>query len=66
MTMAHRIAVMNLGNLEQVGTPHELYENPANLFVAGFIGSPAMNFVDMKVVDRDGHNDCWLSIWTWR
>jgi multiple sugar transport system ATP-binding protein len=45
MTMGDRIAVMRLGVLQQVGTPQELYTNPRNLFVAGFIGSPAMNFV---------------------
>ena len=44
MTMGDRIAVMNDGRLEQVGTPEELYERPANRFVAGFIGSPAMSF----------------------
>src|SRR4051794_35002975 len=46
MTMGDRIAVMNHGVLEQVGTPEELYEQPANRFVAGFIGSPAMSFVE--------------------
>ncbi|MCA9047345.1 MAG: TOBE domain-containing protein, partial [Planctomycetaceae bacterium] len=45
MTMAARIVVMHDGLIEQVGTPLELYDNPANKFVAGFIGSPAMNFV---------------------
>ncbi len=45
MTMGDRIAVMKDGLLQQVGTPEELYTHPANLFVAGFIGSPAMNFV---------------------
>ncbi|MBA3408445.1 MAG: ATP-binding cassette domain-containing protein [Solirubrobacterales bacterium] len=45
MTMGDRIAVMNDGRLEQVGTPEELYERPANLFVAGFIGSPSMSLV---------------------
>jgi multiple sugar transport system ATP-binding protein len=45
MTMADKIVVLNAGNVEQYGTPLELYENPANLFVAGFIGSPKMNFV---------------------
>jgi ABC-type sugar transport system ATPase subunit len=45
MTMGDRIAVMKDGLLQQVGTPVELYMHPANLFVAGFIGSPAMNFV---------------------
>ncbi|MEX2237291.1 MAG: sn-glycerol-3-phosphate ABC transporter ATP-binding protein UgpC [Dehalococcoidia bacterium] len=44
MTMATRIAVMNLGVLQQVGTPQELYDQPVNQFVAGFMGSPAMNF----------------------
>jgi multiple sugar transport system ATP-binding protein len=44
MTMATRIAVLSKGNLEQIGTPHELYNRPRNLFVAGFIGSPKMNF----------------------
>ncbi len=44
MTMGDRIAVMNEGVLEQVGTPEELYEHPANVFVGGFIGSPAMSF----------------------
>jgi multiple sugar transport system ATP-binding protein len=45
MTMADRIVVMHSGNIEQIGTPLELYDHPANLFVAGFIGSPAMNIV---------------------
>jgi multiple sugar transport system ATP-binding protein len=48
MTMGDRIAVMNNGLLEQVGTPEELYELPANRFVAGFIGSPAMSFLDLE------------------
>ncbi len=46
MTMADRIVVLNAGNIEQFGTPMELYRTPANRFVAGFIGSPKMNFVD--------------------
>ena len=45
MTMADRIVVMNAGKVEQIGTPIELFDKPANLFVAGFIGSPAMNFI---------------------
>jgi len=49
MTMGTRIAVMNAGDLQQVGTPQDLYDRPRNRFVAGFIGSPAMNFVDLKV-----------------
>jgi multiple sugar transport system ATP-binding protein len=48
MTMADKIVVMNAGKVEQIGTPLELYDNPANLFVAGFIGSPAMNFLPGK------------------
>jgi multiple sugar transport system ATP-binding protein len=46
MTMADRIVVMQEGNVEQLGPPLDLYDRPANLFVAGFIGSPAMNFVE--------------------
>jgi multiple sugar transport system ATP-binding protein len=49
MTMGTRIAVMSEGNLQQVGTPQELYDRPVNRFVAGFIGSPAMNFVDVNI-----------------
>ena len=45
MTLGDRIAVMHDGALEQVGTPEELYERPANVFVGGFIGSPAMSFL---------------------
>jgi len=45
MTMADKIVVMNSGRVEQIGSPLELYDNPANQFVAGFIGSPAMNFL---------------------
>jgi multiple sugar transport system ATP-binding protein len=46
MTMADRIVAMNAGVVQQVGTPLQLYDDPANMFVAGFIGSPAMNFLD--------------------
>ena len=45
MTMADKIVVLNAGRIEQVGSPLELYRNPDNLFVAGFIGSPKMNFI---------------------
>jgi multiple sugar transport system ATP-binding protein len=51
MTMGTRIAVMDKGELQQVGAPQDLYDSPRKLFVAGFIGSPAMNFVN---VDREG------------
>jgi sn-glycerol 3-phosphate transport system ATP-binding protein len=53
MTLGDRLMVMNAGVVEQLGTPLEVYERPATLFVAGFIGSPAMNFLD-AVIDRDG------------
>jgi len=49
MTMGQRIAVMSEAKLQQVGRPQELYDHPANRFVAGFIGSPAMNFVDVRL-----------------
>jgi multiple sugar transport system ATP-binding protein len=55
MTMATRIAVMNKGLLQQLDTPQMLYDFPANLFVAGFIGSPAMNFFSAKL-RKDGNN----------
>jgi sn-glycerol 3-phosphate transport system ATP-binding protein len=51
MTLGDRICVMNAGELQQVGTPQEVYDSPANVFVAGFIGSPAMNLLRVKVVD---------------
>lgn len=54
MTMADRIVVMNEGRIQQIGTPSELYYKPANLFVAGFIGAPAMNFMEASVVQEDG------------
>jgi multiple sugar transport system ATP-binding protein len=47
MSMGDRIAVMTEGELQQVGAPAEVYDNPANLFVANFIGSPGMNFIDV-------------------
>ena len=54
MTMGDRIAVMNAGVLQQVGTPEELYTNPRNTFVAGFIGSPSMNLVPASLVGVGG------------
>jgi multiple sugar transport system ATP-binding protein len=54
MTMGDRIAVMRDGLLQQIGSPEELYTNPQNVFVAGFIGSPAMNLVPSEVVDAGG------------
>ncbi len=54
MSMGDRIAVMNLGILQQVGTPHEIYSKPKNLFVANFIGSPGMNFISCNSIRRNG------------
>ncbi|MEQ5815951.1 sn-glycerol-3-phosphate ABC transporter ATP-binding protein UgpC [Marinobacter sp. NFXS11] len=54
MTLADKIVVLNGGNIEQVGTPYELYETPASLFVAGFIGSPKMNLMPGRVAGETG------------
>lgn len=54
MTLADRIVVMNNGDIMQIGSPLEVYENPKNLFVAGFIGSPPMNFMDVELVEENG------------
>ncbi|MBX5195132.1 sn-glycerol-3-phosphate ABC transporter ATP-binding protein UgpC [Rhizobium sp. NZLR10] len=56
MTMASRIVVLNRGVIEQVGSPLELYRNPDNLFVAGFLGAPRMNFLGVTVDDLSGRN----------
>ncbi|TRL34002.1 ABC transporter ATP-binding protein [Rhizobium straminoryzae] len=61
MTLADRIVVLNGGRIEQVGTPLDLYRMPANLFVAGFIGSPAMNFLEAEVDGADGQPAARLS-----
>lgn len=50
MTLADKIVVLNRGHVEQVGSPHELYQRPATKFVAGFIGSPTMNFLPAKLL----------------
>ncbi len=54
MTMADKIAILRDGTLQQFGTPDEVFGRPVNMFVAGFIGSPAMNFLAGKLVSRDG------------
>ena len=54
MTMADRIVVMKDGFIQQVDTPQHLYDLPCNVFVAGFIGSPQMNFIDSKLIKKDG------------
>jgi len=54
MTLADRIAVMKDGIVQQLDTPRNVYENPVNRFVAGFIGSPSMNFIPCRVTAQDG------------
>src|SRR6201994_1398069 len=54
MTLGDRVVVMRDGRVQQVGDPIDLYNSPANRFVAGFIGSPAMNFVDVRIAAGDG------------
>jgi multiple sugar transport system ATP-binding protein len=54
MTMGDRVAVMRKGELQQVATPQELYDNPVNLFVGGFIGSPAMNMLEARIERQNG------------
>ena len=61
MTLADRIVVLNAGRIEQVGTPLELYHRPANLFVAGFIGSPQMNFIECTIAGI-GPNEVLVSL----
>ena len=53
MTMADRIVIMDSGRIQQIGTPRDVYNSPANLFVAGFIGSPAMNLLDAEITDGE-------------
>ena len=55
MTLGQRIVVINAGRIEQVGTPHALYNQPGNLFVAGFLGAPKMNFMDGEVASAEAH-----------
>lgn len=54
MTLANRIVVMNEGRTAQIGSPMDVYSQPKNLFVAGFIGSPSMNFVDVVLIEESG------------
>ena len=54
LTMADRIVVMQGGHVEQIGAPLDLYDHPVNLFVAGFIGSPSMNFIDARIDRQNG------------
>lgn len=52
--MADRIVVMNEGRISQIGDPMKVYNSPTNIFVAGFIGNPAMNFIDVRVAEENG------------
>lgn len=58
MTLADKIVVLRKGRVEQIGAPMELYAEPANLFVAGFIGSPKMNFLDITSMRSEGGGEC--------
>ncbi|MDO1583136.1 ABC transporter ATP-binding protein [Rhizobium oryzicola] len=61
MTLASRIVAMNAGSVQQIGSPLELYDRPANLFVAGFIGSPGMNFLEGRLSQSNGVSEIVLS-----
>ncbi len=54
--MADKIVLMNDGKIQQAGKPEEFYNKPANIFVAGFIGSPSMNMLEGKIIDK---KICW-------
>ena len=55
MTLGDRIVIMKDGIVQQVGTPQEVFDHPANIFVAGFIGMPQMNMFDAKLVEQSGN-----------
>jgi multiple sugar transport system ATP-binding protein len=61
MTLADRVVVMNGGRIDQIGTPHEVYHAPRTRFVAGFIGSPAMNFMPCRLIGNNGSLSVQLS-----
>ncbi|MCE2595780.1 sn-glycerol-3-phosphate ABC transporter ATP-binding protein UgpC [Motilimonas cestriensis] len=58
MTLADRIAVMKAGEVQQLGSPYEIYNHPTNMFVAGFMGSPSMNFVPITVLENSDAHAC--------
>lgn len=66
MTLADRIVVLNGGQIEQVGTPREVYHRPANLFVAGFIGSPAMNLLSVRLHRSASLETGWGRLLEWQ
>jgi multiple sugar transport system ATP-binding protein len=63
MTLADRVVIMNAGRIDQIGTPHEVYHNPQTQFVAGFIGSPTMNFLSCRLVANGSGISVRLSDW---
>jgi len=66
MTLGDRIVIMKDGFIQQIGTPQEVFDHPANLFVAGFIGTPQMNFFDAELVGRGGHYAVVWLLRAWR
>ena len=63
MTLADRVVIMNAGRIDQIGTPHEVYHSPQTRFVAGFIGSPAMNMLPCRLVENGSGLSVRLSDW---
>jgi multiple sugar transport system ATP-binding protein len=63
MTLADRVVIMNGGRIDQIGTPHEVYHSPQTQFVAGFIGSPTMNFLPCRLVENGAGLTVRLSDW---
>jgi multiple sugar transport system ATP-binding protein len=63
MTLADRVVIMNGGRIDQIGTPHEVYHKPRTQFVAGFIGSPTMNFLPCRLVENGAGLTVRLSDW---
>lgn len=61
MTLGDRIIIMRDGYIQQIGTPQQVFNHPANLFVAGFIGIPVMNFFDAKLIEQNGKYSVELS-----
>ena len=63
MTLGDRIVVMKKGHIQQIGTPHEVFDHPRNLFVASFIGTPQMNFIDVMLVLKNGMPTARIGAW---
>ena len=63
MTLGDRIVVMKKGHIQQIGTPHEVFDHPRNLFVASFIGTPQMNFIDVMLVLENGMPTARIGAW---